>query len=90
MERRRLGKTDIMASVLGFGGAEIGYQRVSSRTVARLLGEALDALEADSLIRDALPGEMYTVFMHYKRDEWNRFLATVSEWDIKEYLDILP
>src|SRR5947208_1619147 len=32
-----------MASVLGFGGAEIGYQRVSSRTVARLLGEALDA-----------------------------------------------
>jgi len=43
VERRRLGKTDIMASVLGFGGAEIGYQRVSSRTVARLLGEALDA-----------------------------------------------
>ncbi len=43
MERRRLGKTDIMASVLGFGGAEIGYQRVSGRTVARLLGEALDA-----------------------------------------------
>src|SRR5947208_5686636 len=32
-----------MASVLGFGGAGIGYQRVSSRTVARLLGEALDA-----------------------------------------------
>src|SRR5213078_1046843 len=32
-----------MASVLGFGGAEIGYQRVSSRTVARLLGSALDA-----------------------------------------------
>src|SRR5437667_12513842 len=32
-----------MASVLGFGGAEIGYQRVSARTVARLLGSALDA-----------------------------------------------
>src|SRR2546430_6922817 len=32
-----------MASVLGFGGAEIGYQRVSGRTVARLLGAALDA-----------------------------------------------
>jgi len=43
VERRRLGKTDIMASVLGFGGAEIGYQRVSGRTVARLLGSALDA-----------------------------------------------
>src|SRR5207244_6350925 len=27
----------------GFGGAEIGYQRVSGRTVERLLGSALDA-----------------------------------------------
>jgi aryl-alcohol dehydrogenase-like predicted oxidoreductase len=30
-------------SVLGFGGSEIGYQRVSRRTVTRLLGTALDA-----------------------------------------------
>jgi aryl-alcohol dehydrogenase-like predicted oxidoreductase len=43
MERRRLGRTDMVASVLGFGGSEIGYQRVSERTVARLLGGALDA-----------------------------------------------
>src|SRR5712692_8011112 len=43
MERRRLGRTDLMASVLGFGGSEIGYQRVSRRTVARLLDGALDA-----------------------------------------------
>jgi aryl-alcohol dehydrogenase-like predicted oxidoreductase len=43
MERRRLGATDIEASVLGFGGSEIGYQRVSGRTVARLLEGALDA-----------------------------------------------
>src|SRR2546428_12585937 len=43
MEQRRLGKTDMVTSVLGFGGSEIGYQRVSGRTVARLLGSALDA-----------------------------------------------
>jgi aryl-alcohol dehydrogenase-like predicted oxidoreductase len=43
IERRRLGRTDIQASVLGFGAAEIGYQRVAARTVARLLGSALDA-----------------------------------------------
>jgi aryl-alcohol dehydrogenase-like predicted oxidoreductase len=30
-------------SVLGFGGSEIGYQAVSARTVARLLGSALDS-----------------------------------------------
>jgi glutamine synthetase len=28
--------------------------------------------------------------MHYKRDEWNRFLSTVSDWDIETYLDVLP
>jgi hypothetical protein len=33
----------MMVSVLGFGGSEIGYQRVSRRTVGRLLGGALDA-----------------------------------------------
>jgi aryl-alcohol dehydrogenase-like predicted oxidoreductase len=30
-------------SILGFGGSEIGYERVPARTVARLLGSALDA-----------------------------------------------
>src|SRR5216117_3907500 len=43
MERRRLGRTDIVASVLGFGGSEIGYQSVGAGTVARLLGSAVDA-----------------------------------------------
>ena len=33
----------MVASVLGFGGSEIGYQGVSVRTVGRLLGGALDA-----------------------------------------------
>jgi glutamine synthetase len=28
--------------------------------------------------------------MHYKQDEWDRFRATVSEWDIETYLDVLP
>ena len=54
------------------------------------LGEALDALEADPVVRQALPGEMYDVFMHYKQDEWERFIGTVTDWDVKEYLDILP
>ncbi len=43
MERRRLGKTDMVASVLGFGGSEIGYERVALKAVTRLLGSALDA-----------------------------------------------
>jgi aryl-alcohol dehydrogenase-like predicted oxidoreductase len=33
----------MVVSVLGFGGSEIGYQNVSARSVARLLGSALDS-----------------------------------------------
>jgi glutamine synthetase len=47
-------------------------------------------LEADEVIKQAMPDEMLRVFMHYKRDEWERFNHTVTEWDIKTYLDCLP
>ena len=43
MEKRRLGKTDMNVSVLGFGGSEIGYERASRETVAQLLNSALNA-----------------------------------------------
>ena len=43
MEKRQLGKTDMHVSVLGFGGAEIGYEGATTATVASLLNSALDA-----------------------------------------------
>src|SRR5437763_1609853 len=43
MERRQFGKTDMRVSVLGFGGAEIGFQGATEETVAQLLNGALDA-----------------------------------------------
>ena len=54
------------------------------------LGEALDCLEEDEVVRSALPDEMYTVFMEHKRDEWERFNHTVTDWDMDFYLDYLP
>jgi len=54
------------------------------------LGEALAALKGDEVVKSALPNEMYRVFMHYKEDEWAKFLATVTEWDLRTYIDCLP
>ncbi len=66
------------------------YQSKGVRKLPMSLGEALDALDDDDVVKAALPGEMYAVYMHYKRDEWEKFLATVTEWDIETYLDVLP
>ncbi|MEP6925156.1 MAG: aldo/keto reductase, partial [Pyrinomonadaceae bacterium] len=44
MEHRRLGKTDLKVSVLGFGGAEIGFDpNTTQDDVNALLNAALDA-----------------------------------------------
>jgi hypothetical protein len=43
LEKRQLGKTDMHVTVLGYGGAEVGFQNESAETVGRLLNAALDA-----------------------------------------------
>jgi aryl-alcohol dehydrogenase-like predicted oxidoreductase len=43
MEKRPYGKTGMQVSVLGFGGAEIGFSSASTEDVDKLLGSALDA-----------------------------------------------
>jgi aryl-alcohol dehydrogenase-like predicted oxidoreductase len=43
MEKRTLGKTGMSVTVLGFGGAEIGFEKAEQETVDSLLNSALDA-----------------------------------------------
>jgi glutamine synthetase len=54
------------------------------------LGEALQRLDADDVVKAGLPGDMYRVFTHYKGDEWEKFNAAVTEWDLETYWDCLP
>lgn len=54
------------------------------------LRDALDALAEDEVIKSALPGDMYGIYDWYKRDEWNKFIWQVSDWDVNTYLDCLP
>jgi len=43
MEKRQLGKTDMHVTALGYGGAEIGFEKAAPELASRLLNEALDA-----------------------------------------------
>jgi glutamine synthetase len=64
--------------------------RADRGTLPMNLGEALAELDRDPVVRSALPGDMYNVFTAYKRDEWERFLATTTSWDFDVYLDYVP
>jgi glutamine synthetase len=50
------------------------------------LGAALDALEADAFLRDAMGAETVDTFVALKRSEIERHRTWVSDWEIAEYL----
>ena len=70
------------------------YQAMEAgKQVRRLpmnLSDALAALAKDEVIQSAMPGDMYRIYDEYKRDEWERFMFTTTEWDMNTYLDCLP
>jgi glutamine synthetase len=53
------------------------------------LGEALDALEADAYLREALGEQFIRAFVAMKRSEVNRFATAVTDWELREYLNVL-
>ena len=77
METRPLGGTDMQVSVLGFGGSEIGYQRVSAKAVSKLLNSALDGglnvidtaecyLDSEEMIGEAVASRRKDYFLFSK------------------------
>ena len=53
------------------------------------LGTALDALEADQQLAEAVGKEMTALFLSIKRAEWQKFTAAVTDWELNYYLPFL-
>jgi glutamine synthetase len=53
------------------------------------LGEALDALELDTALVDAVGAELVAQHLAVKRTEWQSFLEAVTDWELREYLPFL-
>jgi glutamine synthetase len=52
----------------------------------RDLQEALECLEKDAVIREALGEHIYGRFVEAKEEEWQEYIGTVSEWETRRYL----
>ena len=52
------------------------------------LKEAVDALEADPVVRDSLGVELGKEFITLKRMEWVEYSRQVSDWELKRYLEM--
>ncbi len=53
------------------------------------LADALDALEADTELVDAIGDELVAQHVAVKRTEWDRFTAATTDWEMREYLPFL-
>lgn len=51
------------------------------------LGEALEELSRDEVLKSALGTHVYDVFMRAKRAEWDEYRIRVSQWEIDRYLE---
>ncbi len=52
------------------------------------LNEALDELEKDDVIMEALGREYAAYYLRVKRDEWKRYHNSVSQWETDNYLGL--
>jgi glutamine synthetase len=63
-------------------------QRLGIQELPRNLGEALEALAHDRLIRGALGEHIFSHFNNAKRAEFESYLAHVHPWELERYADL--
>jgi glutamine synthetase len=65
--------------------AEIKARRIG--ILPQTLGDAIDAFEADRVLRDGLGENLAQEFIRLKRMEWIEYSRHVSEWETRRYLE---
>jgi glutamine synthetase len=63
-------------------------QRSRTRLLPSTLGEALEALREDTLLRETLGDSIYEGFLDAKTIEWTEYSKQVSTWELERYLPV--
>ncbi|WP_308296686.1 glutamine synthetase family protein [Streptomyces sp. ISL-44] len=66
-----------------------GYDPAAAPKLPTHLGAALDALEADQELVEVLGKPFVEAFLTFKRDELERFGRHVTDWEFREYAQLL-
>lgn len=68
--------------------AEISTAERDKRGIQRLpdtLGRALDELETDDVLADAMGESLFRSYLEVKRSQWDEFASTVTDWELDEF-----
>jgi len=57
------------------------------QVLPQTLTEAIDALEADEIVKDGLGPELAAEFIQLKRMEWTEYARHVSDWERQRYVE---
>ncbi len=63
-------------------------QRYRARLLPATLGEALEGLREDNLIRETLGDSIYEGFIEAKNIEWMEYRKQVHPWELERYLSV--
>ncbi len=86
IEKKMTAPEPVEDDIFEMGPEEIERRGIGS--VAGSLKEALDALEQDAVVREALGEFTYEKFIAAKTAEWDSYRIAVSEWELERYLEI--
>jgi len=71
--------------VYDFGERDLCERAID--TLPGTLAEALDALEQDEVIQEALGPAVTDAFLRAKRAEWDEYRIQVTNWEVSRYLE---
>jgi len=70
-----------------FEMSEREKKRLKIRQLPGSLEEAVDFLEKDAVLREALGDHIFNHFIHNKRREWADYIKEIHEWELERYLE---